>query len=67
MNSSRTIKEGETWQKKTKATKIKEAANSPAVRATKAVNKPVGARVAAVNLVDNAVAAAGVAAVTANN
>jgi len=58
---------GRSWQKETKATKIKEAANSPAVRATKADRKQVVVRVAAVNLVDNAVAAAAVAAVTANN
>ena len=66
MNSSRTNKEG-SWQKETRGTKIKEAVNNPAVRATKADNKQVVAREAADNPVDNAVAVAAVAVVTANS
>ena len=66
------IKEGEQWQ--TRDTKIKEAANNPAVKAAAgrraaarraAVSKPVAAEVAAARAADNeAVAAA--KAVTAN-
>ena len=65
VNSSRTTRRG-SWQKETRETKTKEAANSPAVRARKAEHKQVVARVAAASLVDNGAAAAVVAVATGN-